>query len=72
MMKLNSFQPAEEMPEPVPIDDNHPFVTPGSETDGMPGERQYVAHLPERKEWQTQVPTQDAANVFTPQDPKKS
>ena len=76
MMKLNSFAPADEMPEPVPIDENHPFVAPGSDdsdgdTNSIPAERQYVAHLPERKEWQEQLPTQDAANVFTSGEPKK-
>lgn len=77
MMKLNSFQPAEEMPEPIPIDENHPFVAPvgDDETEEgstiVPAQKQYVAHLPERKEWQTQLPTQDAADVFTKEDSQK-
>ena len=28
--------------------------------------KQYVAHIPERKEWQTPTPTQDAAKIFQP------
>ena len=27
-------------------------------------DKEFVAHLPERKEWQTQVPQQDAKDVF--------
>ena len=27
-------------------------------------DREFVGHLPERKEWQTQVPQQDAKDVF--------
>lgn len=65
MMKLNSFEHALNMPEPVPVDEQHPFVQPASE-----GERpkQYVAHLPERKEWQKQLPAQDFSEVFRPAD----
>ena len=70
MMKLNSFEHALNMPEQPPVDENHPFVRPAdpNNTDDartVP-ERQYVAHLPERKEWQQQLPTQDAAQVFKP------
>lgn len=67
MMKLNSFQTAADMPEPVPVDENHPFVSPEGD---LPGERQYVANLPERKEWQKPLPTQDAASIFTEDKPR--
>lgn len=67
MMKLNSFESADAMPEPIPIDANHPFVLPDDDPNSTSaGERQYVAQLPERKEWQTQVPTQDATDIFKP------
>jgi hypothetical protein len=65
MMQLNSFEPAMEMPEQVPVDELHPFVEPSVDNlSGIPAERQYVANLPERKEWQPQLPTQDADRVF--------
>lgn len=65
MMQLNSFEPAAGMPEQVPYDELHPFVEPATDgQSGIPAERQYVANLPERKEWQPQLPTQDADRVF--------
>eukprot|EP00977_Amphora_coffeiformis_P023085 scaffold12163_cov176-Amphora_coffeaeformis.AAC.24 len=69
MMKLNSFEHALNMPEQPPIDERHPFVRPvveGNEDAQAVPERQYVAHLPERKEWQKQLPTQEASEVFKP------
>lgn len=69
MMKLNTFGHASEMPAEIPIDENHPFVVPvendDNKTNALPT-KQYVAILPERKEWQAPVPTQDAADVFKP------
>jgi hypothetical protein len=66
MMKLNTFEHALQMPEPVPVDKHHPFVEPAI-TDDSPGpSKQYVAHLPERKEWQQPLPPQDASAVFRP------
>ena len=67
MMKLNSFEHALNMPATVPVDKNHPFVEPGDGegTDTTVPAKQYIANLPERKEWQSQLPTQDAGNVFT-------
>jgi hypothetical protein len=85
MMELNSFVPATEMPDPIPIDHNHPFVEPidhsaaattSSNPDMshhiVPAQRQYVAHIPERKEWQTPIPTQDAGSMFRPVEPMNS
>lgn len=67
MMKLNSFEHALNMPQQPPVDENHPFVRPvEGDAEAVPAERQYVAHLPERKEWQKQLPTQDASQVFQP------
>lgn len=61
MMKANDFQEASEMPEEIPAGDNHPFLEPSA--DGLE-QKEFVAHLPERKEWQKQVPQQDAKDVF--------
>jgi hypothetical protein len=72
MMQLNSFEPAVEMPEQVPYDALHPFVEPAADDQsGIPAERQYVANLPERKEWQPQLPTQDFDKVFQEAPRKK-
>ncbi|GKY96703.1 hypothetical protein MPSEU_000629800 [Mayamaea pseudoterrestris] len=70
MMRLNEFQHAAYLPETIPVDEKHPFAVPGSDS----GEsatvstkpKQYVAHLPERKEWQSPLPLQDAGQVFRP------
>ena len=72
MMQLNAFEPADNIPETVPLDANHPFVSPVNNNNNnqdnaaipIPAERQYVAQLPERKEWQKPLPTQDVADVF--------
>jgi len=75
MMQLNAFAPASEMPEPLPIDEHHPFVAPvvdseqASSERGIPVQRQYVANLPERKEWQKPLPTQEVAAVFQEEKP---
>jgi len=69
MMKLNTFEHALNMPEPMPVDENHPFVEPAEV--GIPAERQYVANLPERKEWQPQLPPQDPTEVFQEVKKKK-
>jgi hypothetical protein len=70
MMKLNSFEHALNMPQQMPVDEQHPFVSPAKGKEDVKGtvvpERQYVANLPERKEWQKQLPTQEAAEVFRP------
>ena len=75
MMKLNSFEHALNMPQQPPVDEHHPFVRPAdnigdedASSSVVPTERQYVAHLPERKEWQKQLPTQEASQVFRPAD----
>ena len=71
MMKMNQFDRAADMPDEIPVNDEHPFVRPvvgGAEEDALV-ERQYVAELPERREWQKQIPQQDAAEVF--RDKKK-
>jgi Protein of unknown function (DUF3767) len=68
MMKLNTFDHAANMPEELPYDENHPFLQPiDGTTDGVP---QYVAHIPERKEWQPPLSSQDVMDTFQPYDPK--
>jgi hypothetical protein len=76
MMRMNAFEHASDMPAQTPVNERHPFVVPaatgGGGTAATAGdgavipERQYVANLPERKEWQPQLPTRDAASVFQP------
>jgi hypothetical protein len=74
LMQLNTFEPVQNMPAERPIDQTHPFVMPdtnnnnnNNNNDNEPIKtKQYVAHIPERKEWQTPIPTQDAANIFQP------
>ena len=61
MMKANDFQEATDMPEEIPAGENHPFLEPA---DAGLKNREYVAHLPERKEWQTPVQQQDAKDIF--------
>ena len=61
MMRANDFQHAKDMPPETPPGEDHPFLEP-SEDKNLNTE--YVAHLPERKEWQTPIPQQDAKNVF--------
>jgi len=71
-MKLNSFEHALNMPQTVPVDEKHPFVTKADGDGGCDSavpSKQYVANLPERKEWQPQLPVQqDAGSVFQPVD----
>lgn len=62
MMRANDFQEAEEMPPEVPVGEDHPFLEKGGNVNNQT--KELVAHLPERKEWQTQVPQQDAKDVF--------
>lgn len=67
LMRLNEFQPADEMPETETIDANHPFMEMSDDNTAAGKNRiQYTAQLPDRKEWQAPVPTQDAKDVFQP------
>mmetsp|Transcript_35172 Transcript_35172/g.105026 ORF Transcript_35172/g.105026 Transcript_35172/m.105026 type:complete len:128 (-) Transcript_35172:145-528(-) len=63
MMKANDFAHEEEMPEPIPIED-HPFLedTKGGGEAGLG--KEFEARLEERKEWQKQLPMEDAKKVF--------
>ena len=65
MMRHNEFDHAVNMPETVSVDDaDNPFLGETSRPSAAPA--QYVVNLPERKEWQPPLPTQDAADVFKP------
>ena len=93
MMRLNSFDHAEKIPEQRPIDEYHPFVAPlainttttaanntnynnnnnNANTPTTSGTvaptKQYVAKLPERKQWQKQLPIQqELAQLFQEQE----
>lgn len=78
MMTANDILPGQEMPEPVPVDEDHPFLSArGGETDPSTGEKstgdmqkEFVARLKEKKEWQVPHRTEDAGDVFR-EVPKK-
>jgi hypothetical protein len=60
MMNANQVQAATEMPL-QPMED--PFLS--HDDDGnLSTDQELYARLPEKKEWQSQTPTQDAAQVF--------
>jgi len=56
------------MPETVPLDSNHPFLSVRDSEEGGREDRdlqkEFVARLKEKKEWQEPHPTQDAGEVF--------
>lgn len=64
----NDFRPGEEMPETVPLDENHPFMNVRDKADGNGDDKdllkEFVARLKEKKEWQEPHKTQDADKVF--------
>jgi len=66
MMAANDFRRGEEMPETVPLDNDHPFlnVGDGREEDQEGLQKEFVAKLKARKDWQEPQPTQDAEDVF--------
>jgi len=67
MMAVNDFRPGEEMPEAVPLNEYHPFLNTneGNGEDDVTGlQKEFVARLKERKDWQEPHQTQDAGDVF--------
>ena len=68
MMAANDFRPGEEMPETVPMDKDHPFLDVRDGNDNDNGDKdlqkEFVARLKEKKEWQEPHQTQDADEVF--------
>lgn len=76
MMAANDFRPGEEVPEQIPIGKDHPFLdvkedgdaaaTSGgnSEKDEATLQKEFVARLKEKKEWQEPHQIQDANKIF--------
>jgi len=70
MMAANDFLPGEEMPESVPLDREHPFLdvkdtsSDGSLDNDRDLQKEFVARLKEKKDWQEPTPTQDVDDVF--------
>ncbi|KAL7543251.1 hypothetical protein ACHAXR_012550 [Thalassiosira sp. AJA248-18] len=69
MMAANDFRPGEEAPETVPLDKDHPFLDVKSKADGDDRDdrdlqKEFVARLKEKKDWQEPHQTQDADEVF--------
>lgn len=62
-MKANDFQHYDDMPEPIPKE-QHPFLENGNEDTDVIKQKEFVARLKEKKEWQKQEPMDDASNVF--------
>ncbi|KAL7493643.1 hypothetical protein ACHAWT_010525 [Skeletonema menzelii] len=69
MMAANDFRPGEEIPEQVPIGKDHPFLdvkeeNSEAEKDEATLQKEFVARLKEKKEWQQQHQIQDADKIF--------
>ncbi len=66
MMAANDFRPGEEMPERVPLDESHPFLSLKDDVSegGKDLQKEFVARLKEKKEWQEQHKMEDANKVF--------
>lgn len=69
MMAANDFRPGEEIPEQVPIGKDHPFLDVKEENgegekDEATLQKEFVARLKEKKEWQEQHQLQDADKIF--------
>ena len=70
MMAANDFLPGEEMPESVPLDREHPFLDvkdasgDGEKDNDRNLQKEFVARLKEKKDWQEPTPTQDVDEVF--------
>eukprot|EP00985_Skeletonema_marinoi_P029178 scaffold27065_cov66-Skeletonema_marinoi.AAC.1 len=67
MMAANDFRPGEEIPDTVPIGKDHPFLDvkeDNGEADEATLQKEFVARLKEKKEWQQQHQIQDADKIF--------
>lgn len=77
MMAANDFLPGEEMPESVPLDREHPFLdvkdtgSVGEKDNDRDLQKEFVARLKEKKDWQEPTPTQDVDEVFKEVKKKK-
>ena len=69
----NDFRPGEEMPETVPLDENHPFMNVRDKADGNGDDKdllkEFVARLKEKKEWQVLPRLSGAPRLRKPQSP---
>lgn len=76
MMKANAFEPQDEMPEPIPIEE-HPFLEPKEEGDESNGDggrlgKVYEYFQKSRKDWEKPAPmAEDASKVFKEVDDKE-
>ena len=68
MMAANDFLPGEDMPEEVPLNREHPFLEAKDKNIGDRDDRdlqkEFVARLKEKKDWQEPHQTQDVDEVF--------
>ena len=60
-MQANDFQTHEEMPEEIPTD-QHPFLEENND-EGIK-QKEFIARLKEKKEWQAPAASEDVSEVF--------
>jgi hypothetical protein len=61
MMQANDFQTHEEMPEEIPTE-QHPFLEENND-EGIK-QKEFIARLKEKKEWQAPAASEDVSKVF--------
>jgi len=63
MMRANDIETSQNMPAQPQVD---PFLSDSQDSNGsyIVGDQELYGRLQERKEWQSQTPTQDAKDVF--------
>jgi hypothetical protein len=69
MMAANDFRPGEEIPDQIPVGKDHPFLDVKedhgeADIDEATLQKEFVARLKEKKEWQEQHQIQDAHKIF--------
>jgi hypothetical protein len=69
MMAANDFRPGEEIPEQIPVGKDHPFLdvkqnNNNGDKDEAKLQKEFVARLKEKKEWQEPHQIQDANKIF--------
>ncbi|KAL7438691.1 hypothetical protein ACHAXM_006574 [Skeletonema potamos] len=69
MMAANDFRPGEEIPDQIPVGKDHPFLDVKedhgeADKDEATLQKEFVARLKEKKEWQEQHQIQDAHKIF--------
>ena len=68
-MAANDFRPGEEIPEQIPVGKDHPFLdvkqnNNNGDKDEAKLQKEFVARLKEKKEWQEPHQIQDANKIF--------